>query len=311
MKPEILVTGPMYAPTLEKLDAAYTTHKLFKAADRAAMLADVADRITAVASSNSGGIDAATIAKLPKLKVISHFGVGYDTVDVDAAKKRGISVTNTPDVLTEEVADLAMGLLYATVRRIPQGDRYVREGKWLKGPMALTESLQGKTLGIIGMGRIGQAIAKRALAANMKIAYQGPRRKAELPYAYHADPVSLAKATGFIMIACPGGEATRGLVSRAVIDAVGPAGFVVNIARGSVVDEPALLEALQQNRIAGAGLDVFADEPRVPEAFFALDNVVLQPHVASATHQTRAAMGQLVIDNLAAHFAGKPLLTPV
>ena len=311
MKHELLVTGPMYPPTLEKLDATYTTHKLFKAADRNALLAEVGERITAVASSNSGGIDGAMIAKLPKLKVISHFGVGYDTVDVDAARKRGIAVTNTPDVLTEEVADLAMGLLYAAVRRIPQGDRYVREGKWLKGAMALTESLQGKTLGIVGMGRIGQAIAKRAEAANMKIAYQGPRRKSDLPYAYHADPVSLAKATGMLMVACPGGEATRGLVSRAVIDALGPRGFIVNIARGSVIDEPALLEALQQNRIAGAGLDVFADEPRVPEAFFALDNVVLQPHVASATHQTRAAMGQLVIDNLAAHFAGKPLLTPV
>jgi hydroxypyruvate reductase len=311
MKPDLLVTGPMYPPTLEQLDAAYTTHKLFKAPDRAALLAQVAHRITAVASSNSGGIDAATMAKLPKLKVISHFGVGYDTVDVDAAKKRGIAVTNTPDVLTEEVADLAMGLLYATVRRIPQGDRYVREGRWLKGAMALTESLQGKTLGIVGMGRIGQAIARRAEASNMRIAYQGPRRKAELPYAYHADPVALAKATGMLMIACPGGEATRGLVSRAVIDALGPGGFIVNIARGSVVDEPALLEALRDQRIAGAGLDVFADEPRVPEAFFALDNVVLQPHVASATHQTRAAMGQLVVDNLAAHFAGKPLLTPV
>jgi lactate dehydrogenase-like 2-hydroxyacid dehydrogenase len=311
MKSEILVTGPMYPPTLEKLDAAYTTHKLFKAPDRAAMLAQVADRITAVASSNSGGIDGATIAKLPKLKVISHFGVGYDTVDVEAAKRRGITVTNTPDVLTEEVADLAIALLLATVRRVPQGDRYVREGKWLKGAMALTESLQGRTLGIVGMGRIGQSIARRAAACNMKIAYQGPRRKADLPYAYHADPVALAKATGMLMVACPGGEATRGLVSRAVIDALGPKGFIVNIARGSVIDEPALLEALQQNRIAGAGLDVFADEPRVPEAFFALDNVVLQPHVASATHQTRAAMGQLVIDNLAAHFAGKPLLTPV
>jgi hydroxypyruvate reductase len=311
MKPEILVTGPMYPPTLAKLDETYTTHKLFQSKDRDALVASLAGRITAVASSNSGGIDGATIAKLPKLKVISHFGVGYDTVDVAAAKARGVTVTNTPDVLTEEVADLAMGLLYATVRRIPQGDRYVREGKWLKGAMALTESLQGKTLGIVGMGRIGQAIARRAEASNMKIAYQGPRRKADLPYAYHADPAALAKATGMLMVACPGGEATRGLVSRAVIDALGPKGFIVNIARGSVVDEPALLEALQQGRIAGAGLDVFADEPRVPEAFFAQENVVLQPHVASATHQTRAAMGQLVIDNLAAHFAGKPLLTPV
>ncbi|MBC8022634.1 MAG: 2-hydroxyacid dehydrogenase [Burkholderiales bacterium] len=311
MKPEILVTGPIYPPTLEALDNAYTTHKLFKAPDRAAMIASIAERITAVASSNSGGIDGATIAKLPKLKVISHFGVGYDTVDVAAAKARGITITNTPDVLTEEVADLAIALLLATVRRVPQGDRYVREGKWLKGAMALTESLQGRTLGIIGMGRIGAAIARRAEACNMKIAYQGPRRKAELPYAYHADPVALAKATGLLMVACPGGEATRGLVSRAVIDALGPKGFIVNIARGSVIDEPALLEALQQNRIAGAGLDVFADEPRVPEAFFALENVVLQPHVASATHQTRTAMGQLVIDNLAAHFAGKALLTPI
>ena len=279
--------------------------------DRAALIASVADRVTAVASSNSGGIDGATIARLPKLKVISHFGVGYDTVDVDAAKARGIAVTNTPDVLTEEVADLAMALLLATVRRVPQGDRYVREGKWLKGAMALTESLQGKTLGIIGIGRIGRAIARRAEAFGMKIAYQGPNRKSDVSWPYHASPVELAKATGMLMIACPGGEATRGLVSRAVIDAVGPKGFIVNIARGSVVDEPALIEALQQNRIAGAGLDVFADEPRVPEAFMAMENVVLQPHVASATHQTRKAMGQLVIDNLAAHFAGKKLLTPV
>ena len=311
MKPEIIITGRMYPPTVEALDQAYTTHKLYEAKDRAAMIAGVSDRITAVASSNSGGIDAATIAKLPKLKTIAHFGVGYDTVDTDAAKARGIAVTNTPDVLTEEVADLAIGLLLATVRRIPQGDRYVREGKWMKGAMALTESLQGRTLGVVGMGRIGQAIARRALACGMKVAYQGPRRKAGLSYPYYADPVELARATGTLMVACPGGEATRGLVSRAVIDALGEKGFLVNIARGSVVDEPALLEALQQGRIAGAGLDVFVDEPRVPEGFLALENVVLQPHVASATHKTRAAMGQLVIDNLAAHFAGKPLLTPI
>jgi lactate dehydrogenase-like 2-hydroxyacid dehydrogenase len=301
----------MYPPTLAKLDEAYTTHKLFQSKDRDALLASVADRVTAVASSNSGGIDGATIAKLPKLKVIAHFGVGYDTVDIDTARARKVAVTNTPDVLTEEVADLAMALLLATVRRVPQGDRHVREGKWLKGAMALTESVQGKTLGIIGAGRIGRAIAKRAEAFNLKIAYQGPNRKAELPYAYFADPVALARESDVLMVACPGGEATRGLVNRAVIEALGPRGFIVNIARGSVVDEPALIEALQQNRIAGAGLDVFADEPRVPEAFMSMENVVLQPHVASATHPTRAAMGQLVLDNLAAHFAGKPLVTPV
>jgi lactate dehydrogenase-like 2-hydroxyacid dehydrogenase len=304
MKPEVLVTGNMYGPTLAQIEETYTAHRVFGVKDRDAV-------ITAVASSNSGGIDGATIAKLPKLKVIAHFGVGYDTVDVNAAKARKVTVTNTPDVLTEEVADLAMALLLATVRRVPQGDRYVRDGKWPKGPMALTESVQGKTLGVIGAGRIGRAIAKRAEAFNLKVAYQGPNRKADLPYAYFADPVALARESDLLMVACPGGEATRNLVNRAVIDALGPKGFIVNIARGSVIDEPALIEALQQNRIAGAGLDVFVDEPRVPEAFLAMENVVLQPHVASATHQTRAAMGQLVLDNLAAHFAGKPLLTPV
>jgi lactate dehydrogenase-like 2-hydroxyacid dehydrogenase len=311
MKQDLIITGPMYPPTLAALDAAYTTHKLWQAPDRNALVTSLADKITAVASSNSGGIDGATISRLPKLKVIAHFGVGYDTVDVTAAKARNVAVTNTPDVLTEEVADLAMALLLAAVRRVPQGDRYVREGKWLKGAMALTESVQGKTLGIIGAGRIGRAIAKRAAAFNLDIAYQGPNKKADLPYRYFADPVALAREADLLMVACPGGEATRGLVSRAVIDALGPKGFIVNIARGSVIDEPALLEALRQGRIAGAGLDVFADEPRVPEAFLTLENVVLQPHVASATHPTRAAMGQLVIDNLAAHFAGKPLLTPV
>ncbi len=311
MKPEILITGPMYPPTLAELEQSYSAHRLWTAPDKDALVASLAGTVTAVASSNSGGIDGATMAKLPKVKVIAHFGVGYDTVDVDAARARGIAVTNTPDVLTDEVADLAMALLLATVRRVPQGDRYVRQGKWLKGAMALTESLQGKTLGIVGMGRIGQAIAKRAAAFNLKIAYQGPRRKADIAWPYFADAAALAKESDFLMVACPGGEATRNLVNRAVIEAVGPRGFIVNIARGSVVDEPALIEALRENRIAGAGLDVFADEPRVPQAFLDMENVVLQPHVASATHQTRKAMGQLVIDNLAAHFAGKALLTPV
>ncbi|MEP7069740.1 MAG: 2-hydroxyacid dehydrogenase [Usitatibacter sp.] len=311
MKTDLIVTGRMYPPTLAALEAAYTTHKLFEAKDRDAMIASVADRITAVASSNSGGIDGATMAKLPKLKVISHFGVGYDTVDVDAARKRGITVTNTPDVLTDDVADLAIALLLATVRKVPQGDRYVREGKWLKGAMPLTDTIQGKTLGVIGIGRIGRAIAKRAEAFNLKIAYQGPNKKNDVAWPYYADLVALAKEVDFLVAACPGGEATRGIVSRAVIDALGPKGVFVNISRGTVADEPALVEALQQGRLGGAGLDVFVDEPDVPAGFLTLDNVVLQPHVGSASHQTRTAMGQLVIDNLAAHFSGKPLLTPI
>jgi len=311
MKQDLIITGPMYPPTLAELEQTYNAHRLWTAPDKEALLASMADKITAVASSNSGGINGATMAKLPKLKTIAHFGVGYDTVDVDAARARKITVTNTPDVLTEEVADLALALVLAAIRKVPQGDKYVRDGKWLKGAMPLTESVQGKTCGIVGMGRIGRAIAKRAEAFNLKIAYQGPNKKNDVSWPYFKDPVELAKEADILIVACPGGEATRGLVSRAVLEALGPKGTIVNIARGTVIDEPAMLEALQSGKLGAAGLDVFVDEPRVPEGFLALDNVVVQPHVGSATHQTRKAMGQLVIDNLAAHFAGKPLVTPI
>ncbi|HUI99517.1 MAG TPA: 2-hydroxyacid dehydrogenase, partial [Usitatibacter sp.] len=209
-----------------------------------------------------------------------------------------------------DVADLAIGLLLAAVRRIPQGDRYVREGKWAEKVFPLTDTLQKKTLGIVGLGRIGRAIAKRAEAFNLKIAYQGPQRKADVAWPWFADPAALAREVDFLVAACPGGEATRGIVSRAVLEALGPQGVFVNISRGSVVDERAMIELLREGRLGGAGLDVYDHEPRIDPAFFALDNVVLQPHVGSATHVTRRAMGQLVVDNLAAYFAGKPLLTP-
>ena len=310
MKPDLLVVGPMYPPTLAAIDAAYTTHKLWLAPDRDAFLASVADRIDAASTSGTRGMDAATMDKLPKLKMISHFGVGVDSIDIDAAKKRGITVTNTPDVLNADVADLAIALLLAAVRRIPAGDRYVRDGRWLKGAMPLAETIQGKTLGIIGLGRIGREIARRALAFNLKIAYQGPNKKKDVSWPYFADPVALAREVDFIVASCPGGESTRGVVSRAVLEALGAKGVFVNISRGSVADETALVELLKEGKLGGAGLDVFADEPRVPEALFAMDNVVLQPHVGSATHPTRLAMGQLVVDNLAAYFARKPLLTP-
>jgi hydroxypyruvate reductase len=310
MKPDVLMMGPMYAPTAEALDAAFTLHRVWLAPDRDAFIASVAGRVTAAATSGRNGLDDATMAKLPKLKVISHFGVGVDTVDTDAARRRGITVTNTPDVLTEDVADLAFALLLATVRKVVAGDRYVRSGQWMKGPMALTDTIQGKSMGIIGMGRIGRAIARRAEAFNLSVAYQGPNRKADAAYAYFHDPVALARECDFLVAACPGGEATRGLVSREVIEALGPAGIFVNISRGSVADEPALVAALKDGRLGGAGLDVFAAEPRVPEDLLALDNVVLLPHVGSATHPTRRAMGQLVVDNLKAFFAGQKLLTP-
>ncbi len=309
MKHEVLAMGPFYGPSLAQLDQTFTVHKAWLAPDRDALIASVAERITAASTSGARGMDAATMEKLPKLKIISHFGVGVDPVDTVAAKKRGIAVTNTPDVLTDDVADLTMALLLATVRRVPQGDRFLREGKWLKGAFPLTDTIQGKTLGIIGAGRIGRAIARRAEAFNLRIAYQGPNKKTDVSWTYFSDPVALAREVDFLVAACPGGEATRGLVSGAVIESLGPKGVFVNISRGSVVDEPALVAALKDGRLGAAGLDVFADEPRVPEDLIALDNVVLQPHVASGTHPTRAAMGQLVIDNLKAFFDGKPLLT--
>ena len=312
MKPDLFVVGPIYPPALKIIDDTYTTHKLWLAPDKDAFIASVADRCIAAATSGTNGMRAPMIAKLPKLKLIAHFGVGVDSLDVDAAKARGITVTNTPDVLTEEVADLTLGLLLATMRRLGAAERHVRSGQWrAKGPMPLTDSLQGKTVGIMGMGRIGKAIARRCEAFNLKIAYQGPNRKPDLAWPYYADPVALARDCDIIIAAFPGGDSTNGLVSRAVIEALGPQGILINIARGSVVDEEALVEALVSGKLGGAGLDVFVHEPKVPEALFALDNVVLLPHVGSATHPTRMAMGQLQIDNLAAFFAGKPLKTPV
>jgi len=288
----------------------HAVEALYEAADRAATLRRLAPDVAVVVTSGGAGIDRATIAALPQLKLIACFGVGVDAIDLAAARERQIAVTNTPDVLTEEVADLALGLLLATARRIVAGDRYVRAGRWPGGAMPLASRVHGKRLGIVGMGRIGQAIATRGLAFGLQIAYHGPRPK-PVPYRYEPDPVALARGVDFLIAACPGGAATRGLVSRAVLEALGPQGLFVNIARGSVVDETALVELLVAGRLGAAGLDVFADEPNVPAALFALDQVVLQPHQASATHETRAAMGQLVVDNVAAFFAGRPLLTPV
>lgn len=311
MKPEVLMVGAMFKPTQAVLESTYTIHKLWDAPDRDAFLASIADRITAVATTGSKGIDDAMMAKLPKLKVVAHFGVGVDSVDVDAAKRRGISVTNTPDVLTEDVADIALALMLSAIRRVPQGDRYVRDGKWLDGPMALTQSVQGKTVGIVGLGRIGKAIAKRCEAFNLKVAYTGRNKQAGIAYAHHADPLSLARDVDVMIVAAPGGDTTRNLVNKAVLEALGPEGTIVNIARGSVIDETAMIEALSTGKLGAAGLDVFDKEPKVPAELLALDNVVVQPHVGSATGPTRTAMGQLVIDNLAAFFAGKALVTPV
>jgi lactate dehydrogenase-like 2-hydroxyacid dehydrogenase len=311
VKPEILtLTHEIYAASLAQLDQHFANTHVFREPDQDKAIAARAATVRAIATSGHRGASAALIASLPKLEIIACFGVGVDAIDLKAAAARGVPVTNTPDVLTDEVADLAIGLMLASSRELPQGDRFVREGKWLEGPMKLTNRVSGARLGILGMGRIGQAIAARAAAFKMTIGWHGPRPK-DLPYPYHADLTALAAQSDFLIVACPGGAATRHLVNAAVLAALGARGTLVNVSRGSVVDEDALIKALQDGTLGAAALDVFADEPRVPPALRQMANVVLSPHQGSATHQTRAAMGQLVVDNLRAHFAGKPLLTRV
>jgi hydroxypyruvate reductase len=310
-KPTVLQLGPLMPLIEAGLAANYTLLHLGRAADAAALLAEHGASVEAVASSGRNGVNAALIDALPNLRLIANFGVGYDTIDVEHARKRGVVVSNTPDVLTDCVADLAMALLVDVARGITAGDRYVRAGRWPKGPMPLATRASGKRLGIVGLGRIGRAIAARAEGFDLEIRYHNRRPSPGSPYPYEHSLDALARWCDFLVVATSGGEATRGLVSAAVIDALGPGGYLVNIARGSVVDETALVAALAEGRIAGAALDVFADEPRVPEALLALDNVVLTPHIASATTETRAAMAQLVLDNLESYFRDGRALTPV
>jgi hydroxypyruvate reductase len=310
-KQEIVITAPMYPPTLAALDTEFVTHRLWEAKDRAAFLAPLRDRVTAIATMGETGADAALMDALPNAKIIASNSVGVDAIDLAAAKARGIAVTNTPAVLTDCVADLGMALTLAVARRVVEADRYVRSGRWPNGALGFGTKLGGKTMGIVGMGRIGKALARRAAAFGMTIVYHSRNRKSDLAYGYYEDLEAMAKASDFLVAIIPGGAATRHLIDARILAALGSKGYFINIARGSVVDEAALVKALQEGVIAGAGLDVFADEPRAPEALFSMENVVLQPHQASATHETRTAMGQLMIDNMKAHFAGKKLLTPV
>ena len=273
---------------------------------------ELKSRVRAIATEANRGASRALIEALPKLEVIGVFGVGTDLIDLAAARERKIPVTNTPNVLTDECADLAIGLMLASARQILFADRYVRDGSWAsKGPIPLGRSVGGKTLGVLGLGGIGRAIADRAAAFRMRILYNGPRRKPEAPYEYVADLVEMAKASDYLMVACKGGPQTQHLVSAAVIDALGPKGTLINVARGTVVDERALITALTQGRLGHAALDVFDNEPNVAPELLALPNVIVQPHQGSATVETRTAIGQLMIDNICAHFAGQPLLTPV
>ncbi len=309
---EILMTAPMLPIVSDSLEASFTVHHLWKHDDQAALLAAVGPGIRGVATSTLyGRVEASLLQWLPRLEIISSFGVGYDNVDVAEAARRGIVVTNTPGVLDEEVADLAVGLLIATLRQIPQADRYVREGHWLAAPFPLSSTLRGRTIGIVGLGRIGKAIARRLDGFGVTISYHGRSRQPDVIYEYHPSLISLAEATDVLMIVTPGGANTKHLVNAKVLKALGPSGVVINVSRGSVVDEVALIEALRSGTILGAGLDVYEDEPHVPAELMAMERVVLLPHIASASVRTRDAMGQLLVDNLLSWFAGEGPLTPV
>ena len=290
----------------ERLASEFTVHRYDRAKDKDGLAKEVAPGIRGIATSAPEGADRALIESLPKLEIISSFAVGVDPIDLRAAKERNVAVANTAGVLTDCVADIGMALILAAMRGIVQADRYVRSGDWAsKGPMGLTTALRGKKLGVVGLGRIGLALARRAEAFGMQIQYQNRRRRDDVAYPWFADAASLAAASDVLAVVVPGGAETKHMIDARVLDALGPKGFLVNIARGSVVDEPALIRALKEKRIAGAGLDVFAEEPRRPDDLAGLDNLVMQPHHGSATVETRSAMGNLMIDNLLRHFSGE------
>ena len=308
-KTDLLVVVRYPEADMAELERHYTLHVLSDSADPVALLADVGKRIRAVATNGEAGAGATLIDALPELEIIVSYGVGVDAIDLGLAAKRGIRVTNTPDVLTGDVADMGMGLMLAIARHLPANDRVIRDGQWGKVTLPLATRMFGKRLGILGLGRVGRALAKRAAAFDMSIAYHDRIRFDDVGYTYCEDAVALARDADFLVICAAADRQSHASVSRDVLDALGPDGILVNIARGSIVDEPVLLDYLATHRIRGAALDVFWNEPSIDPRFHSLDIVVLQPHRSSATVETRAAMGQLVRDNLQAFFKDLPLVT--
>ena len=311
-KPDILMTSPMHPCVAGALAESFTLHPLWEQPDQRAFLATVGPRVRGLATSALfGRVDDALLDHLPALEIISGFGVGYENIDVASAMRHGVMVTNTPGVLDDEVADLTIGLLLATLRQIPQADRFLREGAWQQGIFPLSPTLRGRRVGILGLGNIGKAVARRLEGFGVAIAYHGRTAQSGLPYEYYPTLGALAGASDVLIAIVPGGETTRHMIDRAILAALGPDGVLINVARGSVVDEQALIHALEAKTIWGAGLDVYEHEPQVPQALQDLPNVVLLPHIGSGSAHTRQAMGQLVADNLVAWFTtGRPL-TPV
>jgi hydroxypyruvate reductase len=308
MPPDILVTAALPPFLYDPLRTDYRCLDYVGSNDKGALLAAEGARIRGLVQSGGTVTPPKLLDQLPKLEIISVFGVGYDGVPVAYCKERGLKVTNTPDVLTDDVADVALALILMTGRGFVRLNRFVHAGEWEKRGPELTTKLAGRKVGILGLGRIGKAIAARVAAMGMKVAYTG-RKPQDVPYEFVRDLKSLAAAVDFLVVACPGGEATRNIVSAEVLAALGKKGTLINIARGSIVDEPALVAALKAGLIKAAGLDVFVDEPHIPPEMMSMENVVLLPHVGSATRETRQAMGDLCKANLDAYFAGKGVLT--
>lgn len=311
-KPFIIQLGPVGDWADDHLQKHYEVLQLWKESDPHAVLERRGAAVKAVVTTVRAGCAADVIRRCPDLQAICSWGVGYETIDVGAARERGIEVSNTPDVLDDCVADLAWGLMIAAARRISEGDRYVKTGQWRTiGAFPLTTRVSGKRLGILGLGRIGAAIARRGQGFDMEVRYHGRREQSGAPYRYEASLKDLAAWAEFLVVACVGGPATHHLVSAEVLDALGPQGIIVNIARGTVIDEDAMVAALADGRLGGAGLDVLEHEPAVPPELLTMDKVVMMPHVGSATRETRLAMEQLVVANLEAFLQGRGLLTPI
>ncbi len=311
MKPGLLIIQKRTPLLLDALARDYTVHDYGRALDKDAFVAEVAGDVRAMLTNGRGGASAALIAALPRLEIICTFGVGYEMVDLDACRARGIALTNAPGTNDVGVAEMALLLMLAVTRKLIAADRFVKQGRWPDGGFPRTHTIGGKRLGIVGLGRIGTKIAERADAFGMDIAWHGPNEKPDVPWCYVSELTELANWADYLVLSCPGGDATRHMISTPELRALGPDGILVSVARGTVVDPDAVIAALDGNIIAGAGLDVFEGEPDLPEAIRALDNVILTPHIGAITHEALEGGRDLLLANLSAHFSGNPVLTPV
>jgi len=312
MSKTLLLMGPLLPSVMDNLESNYTVHRYWEADDKPRLLSSISQECVGVVTDGGLGVSADVLDKLPNRQIVAVFGVGVDAVDRDYCRKHNIPVTNTPDVLSDDVADLAIALALATCRQLVTGDQYARAGRWpSEGAMPLTTRMMGKRAGIFGLGSIGNALAKRLEGFEMPISYCNRNPRADISYEYKASLKELAQDCDFLFITASASNEAIKAVNQEVLDALGPDGYLINVSRGSLVDESVLVNYLSNNKIKGAGLDVFAAEPTIPEALFGLSNVVLQPHNASGTWETRGAMGQLVLDNLTAHFAGQSLITQI